>query len=484
MKSLKKISAWILLGIFTIFTSCENNLNETIYGSLADSNFWKTEKDIQEGLYAAYAQMNKRYNGFSIWQFMVEDCGSDISATESTYKDFNTYTGWSSTIPSEVNWGIYKFFWTQISYLNKVIDVIPNAEIDDNKKMVYTSEARALRAFIYFTLVQWFNDIPLVTSSTELNFSIPQQPASKIYEFIETELKESYSNIPTKEQYVATAMTDYSRISRGAALGILARTYWVQKKYEECRDVCKMLIENQDENGMYELMSPYKEMFATNGYKNTEFIWALAGDGINNGLFLQIYLYKPWKNPEPTFKDVYLNWGGDISLTYSFYKSFDNGDKRLAGMYYDSGSNASKVMLTKYPAKTPDKTCSTTDFPIIRYADVLLMYAESLLFADNDIEEAVKWMNKVRERAGVKPLDHTTEDKESLEYKLYNERRWELYFEGCGKRDMMHFGKLLYHIQSKSKDAGTSPERYFYLPFPASALAANPALKQNPGYTK
>lgn len=484
MKTMKYISIWLIACFCATFMSCESNLDETIYGSLADSNFWKTEKDIQEGLYSAYAQMNKRYNGFSIWQFMVEDCGTDISDTKNTYKDFCTYTGWSSTIPSEVNWGIYKFFWTQISYLNKVIDVIPDINMDDQKKLAYTSEARALRAFIYFTLVQWFNDIPLVTSSTGISFSIPQQPAAQIYAFIETELKESYLHMHTKDQYVTEGMTDYSRMSRGAALGILARTYLVQKKYAECKEVCRMLIEEQAENGNYKLMPSYKKMFETNGHENTEFIWALAGDGINNGSLLQIYLYKPWKNPEPSFKDVYLEWNGDISIRYSFYKSFDAEDKRLEGMYYDSESNANKVMITKYPAKTPDKTCSSTDFPVVRYADILLMYAESLLFADNDIEGAVFWMNEVRRRAGVKELDYLKENKESLEYKLYNERRWELYFEGCGKRDMMRFGKLLYHIQNTSKDAGTSPERYFYLPFPASALAANPALKQNPGYTK
>lgn len=484
MKTIQKVSTLVLFSILIALTSCEDNLKENIYGTLGDKNFWKTEKDIQEGMNSAYGQLNTRFNGFSIWQFVIEDCCTDINASTSSYVDFSNYTGWSSTTPDAINWGIYKYFWSQISYLNKTIDMIPGSEMSDEKKLAYTSEARALRAFIYFTLVQWFNDIPLVTSSKEISYSIPQESAAKIYKFIEDELIAASEVLPTKEDYIAQGMKDYARMSKGAALALLARTYLVQKKYPECRDVCKQLIEKQDENGKYSLMDNYKTSFTTTGYDNTEFIWALAGDGVNNGMMLQIYLYKPWANPEKSFDNIYLAWNGDISLTYNFYQSFEVGDKRLNCLYYDADSYADRVMLTKYPAKSPDKQFSASDFPVIRYADVLLMYAESLFFADSDVKGAVKWLNKVRERAGVTLYNPDMETTATIKTKLYNERRWELFFEGCGKRDMLRFGTLLNHIQNKSKDAGGKPERYYYLPFPATALTANPALKQNDGYTK
>lgn len=484
MRAIKRISTFVLLFILTMFTSCEDNLKETIYGTLGDKNFWKTEKDIQEGLNSAYGQLNTRFNGFSIWQFIIEDCCTDINASTSSYIDFSNYTGWSSTTPDAINWGIYKFFWSQISYLNKTIDMIPGADINEEKKVAYISEARALRAFIYFTLVQWFNNIPLVTSSKEISYSIPQESSETIYKFIEDELIAASAVLPTNEEYIAQGMKDYARMSRGAAKSLLARTYLVQKKYAECRDICYQLIEKQDENGKYALMNNYKSMFSTNGYDNTEFIWTLAGDGVNNGMMLQVYLFKPWAHPEKSFENVYLEWNGDISLTYNFYQSFPSNDKRLECLYYDADSNADRVMLTKYPAKSPDKQFSASDFPVIRYADVLLMYAESLLYADNDVKGTVKWLNVVRKRAGAAFHDPNVETSTTLKTKIYNERRWELFFEGCGKRDMLRFGTLLNHILNKSKDAGGKPERYYFLPFPATALTSNPALKQNDGYTK
>lgn len=482
-----KITKNIIIPALTLsllLSSCTDNLTENIYGTINDQNFWKTEKDIREGINSAYGQLYTEYNGFSLWQFIIEDGGSDINASTQPYGDFWTYTNWSSTNPDVIDWGLYKYFWSEISYLNKTIDMIPGAEMTDAQKLAYTSEARALRAFIYFTLVQWFNDIPLVTSSKEISYSIPKRPAAEIYKFIEDEFLAVVNDIPTKETYQQAGMKDYVRLTRGAVMGLLARTYLVQKKYAECKSVCYDLIEKPEIYGKYELMPDYRGMFSVNGYDNSEFMWALAGDGVKQASLLQVYLYKPWVNKDAAY-DIYYDWSGNISVTHEFYRTFDPADRRLNSLYYDADSDPDRAMIRKYPPKTSNKYSSATDFPVLRYADILLMYAESLLFADSDVQGAVTWVNKVRERAGAPqydPSDYATV--ESFRMKIYNERRWELFFEGCGKRDMMRFGTLLDHIKQTSMDAGSTPERYYYLPFPSSALTANPGLTQNPGYTK
>jgi hypothetical protein len=473
--------------IIIVLSSCKENLTEVIYGTISDGTFWKTEKDISEGINSAYGGLNEQFIGFSYWQFAVEDCGSDIcySAGGGNSGPFFNYTGWSSTQPPTIDWGIYKFFWREISYLNKTLDMIPGAEMSDEKKLLYTSEARALRAIIYFMITQWFNDVPLVTSSKDLFYSIPQQPAAKIYEFIETELRDTYDKLPTRDQYIANGVKDYSRLTRGAVLGLLARTYLVQKKYMECANVCDTIINKQDENGTYWLMNDYPKIFTTPGYENTEVMWTLAGDGINNGMMLQIYLYKAWNNRLPEWDETYQSWSEDITLTTGFYNSFAATDQRRKCLYYDVASDANRVMLIKYPPITHDKILSATDFPVLRYADVLLMYAESLLLGSGDVAGAVHWVNEVRKRAGASEYNAGSFSAEQFKFILLEERKRELFFEGCGKRDMRRLEEqaLVNLIKTRSLDAGDFPERYFYLPIPLSALTANPVLVQNPGYT-
>lgn len=147
---------------------------------------------------------------------------------------------------------------------------------------------------------------------------------------------------------------------------------------------------------------------------------------------------------------------------------------------YDPLCEPSKVMITKYPAETTNGEESSNDYPILRYSDIWLMYAESLLLGSTpNLAGAVDAANKVRQRAGASLYDASDFTPESFKKELYNERRREFFFEGCGKRDMIRFGTLHDYIVKTSKDAGDNPDRYFYLPIPASALAANPALRQN-----
>lgn len=481
---MKKIN-YIIIVLFHIFIFSGCNLNETIYGTISEDMFWKSEENIREGLNSAYGNLNTQFNGFSIWQYVVEDCCTDYNGTQNTYPEFHKYSNWSSTYPSAVEWGIYKYFWQQISYINKSLDMIPKIEISEEIKARYIGEGRALRAFLYFTLVQWFKDIPLITSSTDERFSIPQEKPEVIYSFIEKELIECQAGMFTKEQLQNSGEAGYVHLTKAAAQGLLARTYLVQKKYNECREACKALIEKTDVYGKYELIDNYKDVFKTKGFANVEVLWALPADGVSNVSLFQTYMYKLWDVKGSTVErdksyDMYYKWG-DFSVNKAFYDTFTSDDERKSCLIYDPLCHADKVMITKYPAETTNNETSSTDYPVLRWADILLMYSESLLFGDTqDMSASIDVLNEIRRRANVEEYEvgdfPTVEDYKN---ELYRERRREMFFEGCGKRDMIRFGTLLDYINKKSTDAGGDPERYYYLPIPASALSANPALKQN-----
>ena len=172
-------------------------------------------------------------------------------------------------------------------------------------------------------------------------------------------------------------------------------------------------------------------------------------------------------------------------MTTAFYNTFDSGDKRREGLLASSDGTQDPIMLLKYPADpSTEGYNSGTDYPFIRLADILLTRAEALANLD-DLSGAVQEINKVRSRAGLAGLDPGSYTKETLLRHILNERKWELYFEGHAKRDMIRMDRdnMIAYIRSKSADCqAVTAERYLLLPLPASALASNPALEQNPGF--
>lgn len=476
------INIIIILSGILFTSSCD--LKETIYGTISDGSFWQTEKDIREGLNGAYGNLLEDYHGFSIWQYIIEDACTDYSAATSGYAEFYTYSGWSGTYPAAIDWGIYKYFWNQISYINKTLDNIPTADMSDEAKARYTGECRALRAFIYFTLVQWFKDIPLITSSTDDRYEIKQETPETIYSFIEQELTECQDGMLTKDELQSAGEKAYVHMTKAAAQALLARVYLVQKKYDECKAACEALINNPDVYGTYSLMEDYKAVFRTKGYTNPETVWVLPADGIYNICLFQTYMWNLWDVEGSTVVrdksyDIYVGWG-NLSVTADFYNTFDDVDLRKKTLGYDPLCDETRAMIMKYPAESTNGEESSTDYPVIRWADILLMYAESLLLGSTaDLSSAIDQANIVRARAEAPLYNIADYTNETFTMELYRERRRELFFEGCGKRDMIRFGTLTDYIKSVSSDAGSNPERYFYLPIPTSALTANPVLKQN-----
>ncbi len=473
----------ILLLSFTM--GCESVLDEKIYGQIADGDFWNTEEDAIAAIKAAYASTRGEWEGFAFWQFCVEDMGTNI-ATGGYFAtlDYQAYTGWSGTTPDFVDWGLWPSFWRSINYANTVLDRVPDMDIDQEVKERITGEAHAIRAMIYFYLVNWFGGVPEITTSTETPMEIPRESVESNYLLIEDDLTKAIEMLPEKSDLVAMGETDYGRLTKGAARSLLTRAYLQQGKWADCAAMSQSVISS----GEYSLEPEYTDIFslANEGFNNREVIWVvpfIAGTSPTvNANVLLVYL---WRAPEITDYDIYYEWNGDIRITTNFFNSFENGDKRKVGLFSSTDATDDPIMLLKYP---PDPATegfnSGTDYPLLRYADVILMRAEALANLD-DVAGAVNEVNKVRARAGLQNLSPDTYTSVSLLNQIHNERRWELYFEGHAKRDMirMDYNNLIEYIKSQSADwEAVSAERYLLLPLPSSAIASNPGLTQNPGF--
>jgi tetratricopeptide (TPR) repeat protein len=480
-----KIILILILSISSLY-SCEKALDETIYGKIAESNYWNTEKDAVAAIKSAYASIRGGWNGLSFWQFVVEDMGTETStggyfATTS----YSSYTGWSATTPDFNSWGLWTPFWSGINYANAVLDNVPGMNIEEDVKNRITGEAYAVRAMIYFHLVNWFGGMPEVKTTKTAPLTIPRQTVESNYALIESDLKKAIDLLPLKSSLVALAEADYGRVSKGAAQALLAKVYLQQKKWQECADACSEIINSAE----YILEPDYMDIFSleNEGFSNKEVIWVLpfitGTSPVINSCVLQVYLFKAGEIK--TYSNYY-NWSGDIRLTKNFYDSFESKDLRKKGLYYSASSSlADPVMLLKYPSDpASDGSQSGTDYPFIRYADVLLMHAEALANL-SDLIGAATDINTVRRRAGLPNVDPLSFNKQTLLSHIYNERKWELYFEGHAKQDKirMDYDNMINYIKSKSTDWQIfTAERYLLLPIPANAVASNPGLDQNPGF--
>jgi len=163
---MKYMSLLITIVLIFIPRSCEEVLDEKNYGQIANADFWKTEQDAVTAIKAAYASTRGEWEGFAFWQFCIEDMGTNL-ATGGYFatRDYQAYTGWSGTTPDFVDWGIWPAFWRSINYANTVLDRVPEMDIDPEVKDRVTGEAYAIRAMVYFYLVNWFGGMPEITTT-------------------------------------------------------------------------------------------------------------------------------------------------------------------------------------------------------------------------------------------------------------------------------------------------------------------------------
>ncbi len=482
---MKNLTIILTLIISLLISGCDDLLKEEIRGQVSNSDYWKTEQDAETAIKAAYGTIRGGWVGLSLWQFVVEDMGTNI-ATGGYFstENYTNYTGWSGTNPDFISWGIWPGFWEGINYANSVLDNVPAMDIDEEVKNRILGEAHAIRAMIYFYMVNWFGGMPEVTTTKEVPLEIPRQSVEGNYQLIESDLLTAAELLPAKSDLVDMGETDYGRLTKHAALSLLARAYLQQKKWQDCADASQEIINSNE----YKLETEYMDIFsmANEGFQNDEVIWVqpfIAGSSpVVPGVVLQVYL---WRAPENTDYAAYYEWNGDIRSTTSFYNSFEAGDKRKDGLLRSTDATTDPIMMIKYPPDpSTDGQYSGSDYPFIRYADIILMKAEALAQLDR-IDESITEINTVRDRAAIPAINATDFIKETLLDHILSERLHEFYFEGHAKRDYirLNYDGMIEYIKSQSSDWELfSAERYLLLPLPTNALAANPGLTQNPGF--
>lgn len=462
--------------------SCEV-LDQTPESSFTPDNFYRNADDAKAAVSTVYDLMNSNdmYNQVMwILQDQATDdaeWGGGRSTANQAKNDLDKYTFTPATSTFQSVWTTA---YRAINRANAVIDRVPNIAMDNDLKNRYVAEAKFMRGFYYFTLVRLFGGVPLsLKETTSLNdLSVPRASVDDVYKQIVQDFTDAENVLP-----LTYTTADKGRASKGAAKAFLAKVYLTRQEWAKASAKAKEVM---DLGAGYDLWANYADIFSIaneNGKESIFEVQALGG-GFGEGSFMQGYM-------RPSFDRVNGTAGfGDDPVTENLYKTYRTDDKRrniTLRLYTATGTPAAPASVTFpcYVAKYLDPTATangegSNNFPIIRYADVLLMYAEALNEQAANNDDAYKSINRIRNRAGLPNLTVNL-SKDQFRDSLLLERRLELAFEGHRWYDLARTKRLISAMKVQNSTIKVE-DRHYLFPIPQTERDVNAKLDQNQGY--
>ena len=476
------------------------DVDENVYDKYEADAFYGTPEGSDVALAAVYAQVGGKWDG-------VGYAGADNG-----WYDMNCMSTDEQVIPhrNTGDWQLdfarlFKHEWLPSDYIinntwrwlyrsvfnaNLAVEQLESANADPSK----IAEAKVLRAFFYYLLIDDFGNVPFYTENNITVDQIPQTSRTEIYNFIVQELTENVDLLSTER-----GGNYYGRFNKWAGYALLAKVYLNAEVYtatpqwQACLNACETIAEGgfSLHSGSPSTSSPfdsqYYDLFG-DVLPNDETILAMYASV--NIVSRNIYGVRTLFGPHAQALFGYSGWNGTI-VPQQYFLQFDENDVRRrqfifgeqpGGVNYTMNVNslddpgaapqAGIRGLKFYPAGIMDGGGASNDFPIYRYADILLMQAECHVRLGNS-GAAKPFVDAVRQRAGLPVL---TNNPTLMD--VYDERTFELNWEAHRRQDMIRFGTFLNANEFRS----ASQEFRKLFPIPTSALDANPSLQQNPGY--
>jgi len=382
------------------------------------------------------------------------------------------------------------------------IDTLKNITATEDIKQQTRAEARFLRGYAYFMMVRLFGNIPIIDTiyaNVTTQPFVPQSTPAQVYTFIENDLTFAVEHLP-----VAWGAGFDGRVTKGAANGMLAKVYLTQKKWAQAAAAAKEVMNS----GQYDLSVSYSDIFSEQGENSKESVFEVQATASPTTTQANGIQYASLQGVRGT--GIWNNgWGWNVPSD-ALEAAYEAGDPRKARTILYSSTAAKQntslfgEVMPLYPTEVPNprynhkvlgspslrntisRGCWWMNVRILRYADVVLMYAE----AQNEIgnaEEARNALNSVRERArkgaaaGVLP-NITINDQSGLRTAIQHERRIELAMEHDRFFDIVRWGISEQALHAAGKNNFTA-SRDVLLPIPQSQIdLSNKRFNQNPGY--
>lgn len=492
----------IILSII-LFTSCSDQLEIAPKSNLELGNFFATPADFDLALTGAYdpIAVHQGDRGFGTYfkgLLMMGRAGTDEMYVnqgfwDATGKEIGNYT---YTPFSRIPNAVWEMQYVGISRCNVVIGKIKstNVSMPEATKQRILGEASFLRAFYYFQLARYFGGVPLINEDTNLNeFRNIRSSLAETYAMIVKDLEVAEQNIPV--------INEPGRATKFAAKAYLAKVY-LQMSGNPLNDTsaaAKAAVYAKDviDNGSYALETNYSDIFKLDREHGAEYIFSAEYIATNN----EGGQVATWDGPPG-------NWTNTI--TYSIcrampelYNSYTVGDKRrnhnivdyvvidAAGTTQPTNDGFYYAFKWRHDPNPATRGYATEwqspfNFPLTRFADVLLMYAEAQCrAAGSPNTEAYSAINRVRSRAGLADLSGLAGP--AFLQAVLDERKRELCFEGHRWADLVRYGKLVEVVKASSMGnpiaAANIKDHHVLFPIPDREIQVSGGdLKQNPGY--
>lgn len=488
-----KIGLLLLLSLSLVQCSDEF-LDKTQPDTINTGNYPTNAEELVTLVNGAYQplQWPKLYN-MRMWTTDIFAGNSLVGAGGG--EDGIETTSLANFVTNSANEGVLDLWrgpWPGILRSNIVISVAPGLNIDETVKNRSLGEAYFLRAQYYFVLVRFFGDVPLITQpqSSSSNLYPSRTPANEVYEQIISDLETAVELLPVKQDY---ADADKGRASKGTAMGMLAKVHLTRGNWQEVVNLTTQL-----QSMGYSLNASYADNFSTQTENSNESLfevqyaanagydfwsnenqasWASTFMGPrSSGLVAGAY---GWNQPTQEFVNQYEPGDNrrDVTILYEGGPAFD-GQQYTASWSF-TGYNVRKFLVPL--SVSPSFDNNPLNFPVLRYADVLLMRAEAL----NELGQTASAeapLNEVRGRAG---LDDIQSGLSQADFRnaVLKERRMELAFEGQRWFDLIRVNNGQYGLDFLHSIGKTNAdEHHLLLPIPQIERDRNPNLTQNPGY--
>jgi tetratricopeptide (TPR) repeat protein len=483
---IKNIRITILLVLLAfVAPSCDDFLEENPKDRISVSNSYTTEQDAFSAVNAIYAHLNSQsfdtfggvyHSSFWVTVGLASDEMLNNQAGQASLDQLSsfTYSPENATI-----YDVWKQHYKAITLANVAIERIPPIAMDETLKARLLNEAKFLRALLYFDLVRMFGRIPLLLD--EIESTTPEvAEVDDIYTQIISDLTEA-ENLPVDQ------VDGRGRATKGAAKALLAKVYLTRKDYQNCAIKTKEVIDL----GVYDLWDNFADIYKIQNRGIKEAIFSIGfGDAGGKITFWEVSQFHVRLLPAALVNaGITTNTLGWQVPTTHLSTAYDPADERGPASVFNSfnetvAGTAYNVPFDKYyfrkywdvtvPGEFQAKE-SNQDFPLLRYADVLLMRAEAL----NELgqsDEAHQYLNQVRNRAGLDDLAGLS--KIDFLDAVLHERRLEFAAEGHRWFDLVRTGKLE-TLVPLAKPGVTPQSRHYLFPVPQRERDLNTNLPQN-----
>lgn len=484
-QKIKFVIAFALMAI--VLPSCNDFLVEDPTDRIAISNYYKTEEDAVSAVNAIYAHLNAQssdtFGGVyhSNFWIMVGLASDEMLNNHVGNAGADQLSNFTYSPQNDIVLDVWKQHYKAITLANIAIARVPLIDMNETLRTRLTNEAKFLRGLLYFNLVRLYGKIPLLIEEEE-----PLRPEVAEVEAIYTQI---IQDLTDAEGLPADQSDGRGRATSGAAKAILAKVHLTRGEYAASAAKSLEVISS----GKYELWEDYVDVFKIANRGGKEAIFTVGfGDANGSIIFweggqfhvrlLPTMLMSPggitnntlgWQIPTQALVDSYES--GDERRGVSVFNQFN---ETVDGTAYNVPFD--KYYFRKYWDVTDPKEFTNEqtkqDFSVIRYSDVLLMYAEALNAQNGPTTEAYDALNEVRNRAGLDDLDGLTKD-EFMDAVL-QERKVELAAEGHRWFDLVRTNKLE-TLVPVAKTGVTPASRFNLFPIPQRERDLNSNLPQN-----